>query len=86
MNSQEMNLEFVGILNEWDPFAIGEGNYDTEIADCIQALHVLNNENILAEQIQSIYEFSFEERIPYDQCLGISRELIKVKNSGSCSF
>ena len=86
MNNQEMNLEFVRLLNEWDPFGIGEGNYDTEIADSIQALHVLDDEKALANKIQSIYEFSFEEIISIERCRMISRKLLLVKDTGSCSF
>lgn len=86
MNSQEMNLEFVRLLNEWDPFSIGEGNYDTEIADILQAVHDLDKEEELANAIQAIYEFSFEETIPLEKCLTISKKLMTIKRSGICSL
>ncbi|SLL35572.1 Domain of uncharacterised function (DUF1871) [Mycobacteroides abscessus subsp. abscessus] len=86
MNSQEMNIEFVRLLNEWDPFLIGEGNYDTEIADSLQALLDLELEKDLANAIQAIYEFSFDESIPITSCLAISKKLMAVKHSGTCSF
>ncbi len=86
MNSQEMNLEFIRLLNEWDPFSIGEGNYETEIADSLQALFDLDSEEELANAIQAIYEFSFEEVIPLENCLAISNKLMYVKRSSSCSF
>lgn len=86
MNSQEMNIEFVRLLNEWDPFLIGEGNYDTEIADSLQALHDLDLEEDLANAIQAIYEFSFEESISLTNCLAIAKKLMTVKRSGTCSF
>jgi hypothetical protein len=86
MNSQEMNLEFVRLLNEWDPFLIGEGNYDTEIADSLQALHDLDLEEDLANAIQAIYEFSFDESIPLIKCLAIAEKLMTVKRSGTCSL
>ncbi|MGP7816285.1 DUF1871 family protein [Niallia sp. 01092] len=86
MNFQEMNIEMVNVLNKWDPFQIGEGNYETEIADCIQAVHDLDNINALAEKIQSIYEFSFEEYISMDQCVNISKQLLAIKDNGACSL
>lgn len=86
MNNQEMNLEFVRTLNEWDPFQMGEGNYDTEIADCIQAVHDLDDYKKLAVKIRDIYEFSFEEFIPMDDCEMIAKQLLAIKNSGSCSI
>lgn len=86
MNNQEMNLELVRLLNKWDPFQIGEGNYDTEIADCIQVIHDLDNAEELAMKIQAIYEFSFEEYIPVEKCLTVARQLLSIKDSGSCSI
>jgi hypothetical protein len=86
MTNQEMNIEMIRVLNEWDPFQIGEGNYDTEIADCIQAVHDIDQTEALAGKIQSIYEFSFEEFIPMDKCKTISKKLLLIKESGACSI
>lgn len=86
MNNQEVNLELVKLLNEWDSFKLGEGNYDTEIADCVYAVHELDNREELAAEIQKIYEFSFEEFIPMDECLSISTKLLLTKDNGSCSL
>lgn len=86
MNNQEMNLEFVRALNEWDPFQMGEGNYETEIADCIQAVHDFDNYQQLAVKIRAIYEFSFEEFLPMDDCEIIAKQLLAIKDSGTCSI
>lgn len=87
MESQlETNLRLVDLLNEWDPFHLNEGSYDTEIADTIQAVHELEDASELAKRIQNIFEFSFEETIPMDSCLKIAKELLIVKNSSSCSI
>ena len=84
MQKQEINLQLVSKLNEWDPFQIGEGNYDTEIADVIQAVHNMDDKERLAKKIQAIYEFSFEQVIPLTACEEIAERLIAIKNSGSC--
>ncbi|MEH7010304.1 DUF1871 family protein [Neobacillus niacini] len=80
------NLQFVDILNEWDPFKLKNGNYDTEIADTIQAIHETDQPDLLATRIQSIYEFSFEKIIPIDQCLKIAKELLAIKDNDSCTI
>jgi Domain of unknown function (DUF1871) len=85
-NAMKTNLQFVDILNEWDPFQLKNGNYDTEIADTIQAIHELDDQELLAKRIQTIYEFSFEKIIPLESCLKIATELLAVKESGSCSL
>lgn len=86
MDNQEVNVELVMLLNEWDPFKIGEGNYDTEIADCVYAVHKIDNVEELAVKIQEIYEFSFEETIPMENCVSISAKLLLTKESGSCAL
>ncbi len=86
MQIQEMNIQLVCTLDEWDPFQMGEGNYDTEIADVIQAVHDIDDQEKLARKIQAIYEFSFEQIIPLANCKEIAEKLISIKNSGSCQL
>lgn len=69
-----------------DPFDLKNGSYDTEMADVIQAVHELDNAAKLAAEIQSIYEFSFEELIPIESCLKIANELLAIKANSSCSI
>lgn len=83
---QEINIQLVCMLDEWDPFQIGEGNYDTEIADVVQAVHDIDDKEKLARKIQAIYEFSFEQVIPLINCKEIAKKLITIKNSGSCQL
>jgi hypothetical protein len=87
MSSQlPTNLLFVDILNEWNPFQLKNGNYEIEIADTIQAIHELDTPSELAEKIQVIYEFSFEKIIPMESCLKVAKELLVLKDSGTCSL
>lgn len=86
MQLQQINLQLVDVLNEWDPFEIGGGNYDTEIADTIQVVHTLDEKEKLARKIQAIYEFSFEKIIPLENCLLIAGKLLAIKDSGTCAI
>lgn len=86
METQQVNLLLYDELNDWDPFEIGHGRYDTEIADIIQAVHELDDPARLAERIQGIYEFSFEEVIPMESCLKVSNQLLLIKSDSSCSL
>lgn len=85
-SDMQTNLQFVDVLNEWDPFKLKKGNYDTEIADTIQAIYELDNPEALAARIQSIYEFSFERIIPIEQCFKIANELLLIKDNDSCTI
>jgi hypothetical protein len=82
----QTNLQYVDVLNEWDPFQLTDGGYETEIADTIQAIHELDNYDDLARKIQSIYEFSFEKVIPIEKCLNVAKELLEIKAIDSCSI
>lgn len=86
MEMLQTNLQLVQVLKEWDPLGYGEDSYDTEIADTIAAVHYVEDANKLARKIQGIYEFSFEEVIPIENCLRIARELLIIKSSGTCTF
>ncbi|WP_026567926.1 DUF1871 family protein [Bacillus sp. UNC41MFS5] len=82
----QTNLQYVDLLNEWNPFNLNNGGYDTEIADTIQAIHELDDCIELAKRIQSIYDFSFEKMIPLEECLKISKELLVIKAKDACSI
>lgn len=82
----QTNLQYVDLLNEWDPFNLTNGGYDTEIADTIQAIHELDDWDELAKRIQSIYDFSFEKMIPLEDCLKIAKELLVIKANDACSI
>ncbi|MDZ5472064.1 DUF1871 family protein [Bacillus sp. 31A1R] len=86
MEMLKMNLSLLELLSNWDPLGYGIGSYDTEIADTIQAVHIMNDQDKLARKIQSIYEFSFEEIIPLDECREIAGKLLVIKNEESCSL
>ena len=87
MNNQlETNLQFVDLLNEWNPFQLKDVNYDTEIADVIYAVYEIDVPFSLAKKIQSIYEFSFTQLIPMGECIKIAEKLLAIKENSSCSL
>ncbi|XJZ26783.1 DUF1871 family protein [Bacillota bacterium Lsc_1132] len=82
----QINLQLTDVLLQWNPYRLKDESYDTEIADVIQAVHEIDDREQLAKRIQQIYEFSFEEVIPLEDCLKVSDELLIIKSSGSCPF
>ncbi|MCJ1909136.1 YugE family protein [Planococcus ruber] len=79
MSMSEMNRRAVRVLEEWDPFALGEERYGVEIGNVVDQLHVLDHPSDLAKQIQSIYEVSYEKWIPLEKCVDISYKLLALK-------
>ena len=86
MDTQQMNLALVAVLQEWDPFKIGWDLYEPEIADTVVAIRDIDDPKELAEKIKSIYEFSFDESVQMDKCLEIAQKLLIIKNDASCSI
>ena len=86
MEVQEMNRMLAGILREWDPFKLGGEFYETEIPDCLLAVRDHDDEQRLAQEIQNIFEFTFEEELPMADCLQVAGKLLAVKNTASCSI
>lgn len=84
METHEMNRRAVRVLEEWDPFSIGEDKYTAEIVEVVAQLHLLDHPSDLAKQIQKIYEFSFEKWIPLEKCVDISYKLLGLKYEAKC--
>lgn len=79
-----MNRKCVRMLEEWDPFKIGTENYETETADVVAALQGIDEPAKLAKVIQTVYEYSFEEWIPLEQCVAMASKLLAVKFEAKC--
>ncbi|MDQ0225563.1 hypothetical protein CHH83_20385 [Bacillus sp. 7586-K] len=86
MEAQQTNLKLMEILLQWDPLGYGEGSYETEVVDVLQAVYAFDDEMLLARKIQAIYEFSFEEIIPLQTCEKLARQLLFIKQTSSCEI
>jgi hypothetical protein len=84
MESIEMNRKAVKLLQLWDPFNMGPEAYDTETADVVAALQGIDHPSELAKCIQEVYEHSYEQWIPLEQCVQIAYKLIAVKYEAKC--
>lgn len=79
-----MNRRAGLVMQEWDPFAIGAELYDSEITDVVAQLQMLDHPSELAKKIQGIYESTFKEWIPLEQCVDVSYKLLAIKYEAKC--
>jgi hypothetical protein len=86
LESKELSYKLIDVLNKWDPFNMGEGEFDPEIADILQAVHDFDDAEKIAGRIQSVFEFSFEQVLPYKECLSVANILLAIKNEDVCSL
>ncbi|MCH7323043.1 MULTISPECIES: DUF1871 family protein [Solibacillus] len=84
MENTEMNQKCVQLLLDWDPFNLGSESYETETADVVAALQGIDDPSELAKVIQTVYEYSYEQWIPFEDCVAISYKLIAEKFIAKC--
>ena len=84
LDNIKMNRTAVHLLEAWDPFQLGTDHYETETADVVAALQGIDDPSTLAKVIQDTYEHSFEQWIPFEDCVAISYKLIAVKFEAKC--
>ncbi|MBM7605457.1 hypothetical protein JOC75_003480 [Metabacillus crassostreae] len=86
MDAQHTNIKLMELLLQWDPLGYGEGSYETEVVDVLQAVYAYEEVKQLARKIQAIYEFSFEEVIPLQICEDLAVKLFTIKDNSSCEI
>lgn len=79
-----MNQKAVKVLEEWDPFHLGQGSYETEAADVVAKLQRIDDPSELAKVIQMVYEHSYEQWIPFEHCVEMAYKLIAIKFEAKC--
>ena len=84
LETVEMNRKAGKLLEKWDPFGFGEGQYETEVAHVLAVLQGIDNPTDLAKNIQRIYEISFEQWIPIEKCVEVSYKLLAIKFEAKC--
>lgn len=84
MDTIEMNRRAGELLKKWDPFSVGEEQYDIEVADVLTALQGMDHPTDLAKAIQRIYKFSFKQWIPIEKCVDVSYKLLAIKFEAKC--
>ncbi|MCY8973016.1 DUF1871 family protein [Bacillus atrophaeus] len=85
MEESQAVREMMKIISKWDPFKYGEEFYETEAVDIVQAVYAKENPQELAESIQDIFEASFEQILPLDNCMKVAERLLIIKDSSSCT-
>lgn len=86
MENIEMNRSAVQIMQSWDPFNLGQGEYDTEAADVVAALQGIDEPTELGKVIQRVYEHSFEQWLPLEDCVAIAHKLVALKFEAKCNL
>ncbi|WP_243299802.1 DUF1871 family protein [Bacillus litorisediminis] len=83
MRTEEAHQQMRKLIIEWDPFQFGE--YETEIADIIQAVHKHKDRNKLGKEIQIIFEHSFEKWLSLGECQEVAGKLQYIKEISDCT-
>jgi hypothetical protein len=79
MATVDMKKQAQSIMEEWDPFSLGNIHYQTEIALVCAQLDALDDPSKLAKQIQHIYQDASGMWIPFEKCVTVSYKLLALK-------
>lgn len=81
----QVNMALRNELMRFDPYKMGIGFYETEMADTVAAVHQYEEPRALAAAIRRIYEHSFDEPVPGGDPVELAEKLLSVKNT-TCSL
>lgn len=74
----------IDIVRKWDPFSRGEGFYETEPVDVVNAVYLYDDSLTLGKEIQAIYELSFDQTLSLSDCVNMADELLAIKEQSTC--
>ena len=81
-----MNQQAVQIVIDSDLLGYGPESYDTEAADIVAALQGTTHTGELADTIQRVFQFSYEETIPLEKCEKLAQTLLTLKAQVACDI
>lgn len=84
MDESRAVQHMIDIVKKWDPFAQGEGFYETEPVDVVRAVYLFDDSLILGKEIQAIYEISFDQNLDLSECVKLAEELLAIKEQSTC--
>lgn len=84
--NQHLNRSLLAVVQQWDPFGYGIDAYEIEAMDVVRAVYEYDDVEKLARNIQAIYEFAFEQKIPLAKCITLARELLLMKEDAECAL
>lgn len=80
----EMNKSACRVIEAWSPLPAAAGQVDKTAERVVAELAELDYPTDLAKAIQSIYWATYDQWIPFEQCVAISYKLLAVKYEAKC--
>ena len=80
MANNDLNIALYQLLSEWNPMHFEDKTLgDAEVYDMMDAVHQLGLPREIARAFQEIYQFSFDEKISYGECLQKANEAVQLQ-------
>lgn len=81
----EVNIALYQLLADWNPMHFEDKTMgDAEVYEMMDAVHQIDDVNELAQKFQSIFQYSFEEKLPIADCLKKANEALSLE--GTCGL
>ncbi|MCF7616810.1 YugE family protein [Bacillus sonorensis] len=84
MEESQAAVQIIQTVKKWDPFQAGQDFYETEAAEIVQAVYTEDDPEQLGKTIQAVFEVSFDQVLPLEDCIKLAEKLLVIKDSSTC--
>ncbi|UEX89601.1 DUF1871 family protein [Staphylococcus ratti] len=80
MANNDLNIQLYQLLSSWNPMNFEDKTLgDAEVYEMMDAVHQLGDPAAIAHAFQDIFQFSFDELLPYDMCLEKATQAVSLQ-------
>nr|WP_274596329.1 DUF1871 family protein [Staphylococcus delphini] len=81
-----MNIRLYQYLADWNPMQFDDPTMgDAEVYEMMDAVHQIGEAEAIAQAFQQIFQFAFDETLPYAVCLDKATEAVNLQMECSIS-
>nr|WP_269090110.1 DUF1871 family protein [Staphylococcus delphini] len=81
-----MNIRLYQYLADWNPMQFDDPTMgDAEVYEMMDAVHQIGEAEAVAQAFQQIFQFAFDETLPYAVCLDKATEAVNLQMECSIS-
>lgn len=85
MEKNEVNIALYQLLADWNPMQFEDETMgDVEVYEMMDAVHQIDDVNELAQKFQAIFQYSFEEKLPIEECQKHAESALSLE--GTCGL
>lgn len=86
MANHDLNIQLYQYLADWNPMQFDDPTMgDAEVYEMMDAVHQIGEAEAIAQAFQQIFQFAFDETLPFEVCLDKATEAVNLQTECSIS-